>query len=130
MTDALDFAKQLRKLADLYEQNPTFPVPIDAVLNVPVDAHTLREVAKAAPSFKKNVVNDYFVLRYDYAPLQLDFYTNRKEVCTARVVGTKLVTRQIAVETREETHEEDVLEWDCPPLLQGGKHNHDNDLVG
>ena len=42
---------------------------------------------------------------------------SRESVCTRRVVGTKVVIREVATGWREEEVEEDVVEWDCSPLL-------------
>jgi hypothetical protein len=45
------------------------------------------------------------------------YETNRENVCTKRVVEVKQVPKRRTVEIPGEYDTEEVVEWDCEPLL-------------
>lgn len=120
-------ARGLRQLADLIEQTD-LPVSgegwgLDPYLEISVACHTregLERAVKALPGRKeKSDENGYLTVRPSLAPgLHLDWWAAQEQVCEARIVGTKTVTKQEPVSYREVEVEEPVIEYDCPPLLR------------
>jgi len=50
--------------------------------------------------------------------VELAFSTSRDKVCTKKVVGTKTKPKMVYVEIPGETVEEEIVEWECTPLLK------------
>ena len=68
--------------------------------------------------FDKEYTGDYLNLKLELSKnLVVRVPFDRDEVCERRVVGTRTVEREIATGWRKENVEEDIVEWDCPPLL-------------
>lgn len=75
-------------------------------------AHLVR-VAGGGAKFN----NSYYVgVVRDFGPHQLRVLAPHDTVCTKRVVGTRTVTKRVASFVTKEV-EEEVVEWDCPPML-------------
>src|SRR5215831_18144484 len=100
----------LREMADWLEATPEAPVSSWMAPMV------------WCPSPSKESQNNTFELRKDFAGGV--FYladTRRENVCTKRVVGTKKVEvqdPQLLAEVPKIEVDEDIVEWDCHPLLQ------------
>lgn len=108
------FVEGLRALADWYEAHPGVLVPkYGHTINVSAEAEEFRASARSGGGWAKMFTDQWVVLRRTFGPIILDVFTPRRAVCTARVVGTRLVPEQPAVPAREEP----VVEWDCAPVL-------------
>lgn len=119
----------LRELADWYESHPDMPVPYE--LDQPMfvflygrSAEEVKAILRTLGSFEKhfNEPSDGdFEAWKRIGGLTLKFHTKRDAVCTARVVGKRLVP-EVVVPARKRTvepaHEVDVVEWDCEPILK------------
>jgi hypothetical protein len=123
-SDVLEVAQSLRLLADFYESHPTVPLPLDLTFNslnvyVRDDPKT---VLASIGSFEKAADGVYFIAKKQIGCFTLEFRTKRDSVCVRKVVGKRVVPAHvIPAEFKEETfipeHEEDIVEWDCQPIL-------------
>ena len=82
-------------------------------------ALVMRAGVNSADAVKKEYSDDYFRLFVHFGKLIYKVVCNREEVCTKRVVGTETVTKSIPPKGKwtEETVTQDIVEWDCNPLL-------------
>ena len=135
MKDSKTFqlASDLRNFADFIEEHglilPDITVDCRSYLwnytmpeegDVPASiALAMRAGMKSADTVKKEYSDDYFRLFVHFGKLIYKVVCNREEVCTKRVVGTETVTKQVPPkgEWTEETVTQDIVEWDCNPLL-------------
>lgn len=130
-----EFVAYLRAVADFYESHPditTLPFNVAYMgdgLGVYVD--TKEELTKLG-SFEKRFVNERMVA---FVPLSeitgwngkkkmvgLEFSIPRQQVCTKRVVGTRIVSERYVKGTEgylEPEHEEEIVEWDCAEPILG-----------
>ena len=71
-----------------------------------------------ADEVKKDYRGTTMNLTLHFGKLVYTIHCERDKVCVKRVVGTKMVKKQVPVGGYEEQEvEEDVVEWDCHPLL-------------
>ena len=87
------------------------------VPEVIVDA--VRSGLHAGATISKQYSDTYFRAYFKFGALEYKVVCDRDEVCTAKVVGTETVTKRVPPEGEwtEEEVEQDVVEWDCHPLL-------------
>lgn len=122
-------ARGLRGFAELIE---TTDVPLqgegydlDPYVEITVGCYSrevLERAARAVPGQKVKDVDEFaFRLKTEPAPgLRFEWWASRENVCTPRVTGTRTVTRSVPVEPteyRDVEVEEQIVEWDCGPLL-------------
>ena len=102
----------LRALADFYEAHPTLPIPVVSPVNAFVYTRAeLADAARALGTAAKEGSFGWFYLRKQITPsLILDINVERAKVCTARIVGSKIVPAQAE-------RVEDILEWECGSVL-------------
>ncbi len=123
MEDNKKFIESLRLLADFYETRPELKLPELSIVNV--FFHTKAGLVDAIANIgacEKVGGDSWFALRKWFGRIALDFNIDRDRVCEARVVGKRIVKKQVPVapvEYREEEVEEDIIEWDCKSLLNG-----------
>tara|TARA_B110001454_G_C12690559_1_gene422137 strand:+ start:749 stop:1171 length:423 start_codon:yes stop_codon:yes gene_type:complete len=89
---------------------------------------TMASAAKAglgkADAVKKDYSNSTMNLELVFGNLVFTIHCERDKVCVKRVVGTKTITKQVAVGGYENKEvEEEVIEWDCHPLLAPVKNS-------
>ncbi len=121
----------LRRLADFVDDNEELFEKIDFTtqqIHLGKWSHddpkaVLIEIAKAAASdrsveVKKVYNNSYFSLYLDFGGIKLEAWTTRETVCERRVVGTETTIKKVPVEFEDQEVEEEIVEWDCHPLLQ------------
>ena len=76
-------------------------------------------IAKDFAPCEKEYTEDYFSLIRSFGPHTLSYFTSRSAVCTAKVVGKKMVeARPSSYFPEVPAHEEDIIEWECSPLLE------------
>lgn len=106
----------LRQLADWLEANPDVPVTKYDQVGVVAFGSGKAEagaVALAAPKMDKRYTSGLFEGSVKFAGnVRYEINIAREQVCTKRVVGTKHVE-----EVTYPAHDEDVVEWDCTPIL-------------
>lgn len=109
----VEYATSLRAIADWYETHPEIAVPPESI-NVGA-VHTkddARLVARAFGACRKEYDSTMFVLSRVFGAVNLRFLFWRSEVCTRRVIGTQPVAERVIP-----AHTEEIVEWDCDPLL-------------
>jgi len=74
------------------------------------------EISKALGKCKKKFYEEYFYLERVFGNITLSFYFNRNNVCTRKVVGTKVIPAEPAREAQPE-RTEDKYEWVCGTML-------------
>ena len=72
---------------------------------------------------RKDYGSSYFRAYLGFGDIEYKVVCQRDEVCTRRVVGTEMVTKQVPPEGEwtEQEVEQDIVEWDCHPLLAASK---------
>lgn len=111
--NAKEFAAGLRAAAEWFEAHPDVPAPCEAAWNVFVDTREeMAAIARQLGSADKNVIGDWYVLRVTAPQFMIEWNIHRGKVCTSRVIGTKQIP-----ETFIPAHAEEILEWDCMPIL-------------
>lgn len=125
-----EFIQGLRDAADFFDARPNVPTPpygIDITSwifedyriedteerQVEVRAR-MADVARAIGTADKTPSGNYFRLTKKIGPgVTISFYADRANVCTARVVGTRIEPGRIVA-----AREVPIIEWDCgDPLL-------------
>lgn len=130
MTARDQYIEGLRRLADALEADPEMVLPYDGTaseLSVFTQTKTeLQAWARALPGTKTKEVDDTspvygFELHGSIAGVRVLVYSHRDEVCTRRVVDTRVeiveeeITQVIGKRSVPKTVE--TVEWDCHPLL-------------
>ncbi len=116
----------LRKVADWFEDHPKAVIPYSLrgglfMARLSDEPTERAEELRALGSFTKVFDNDGdFRATVMIGPIKLQWYTQRENVCTKRVVGTKIVPERYVEGTAsyvEPEHEEEIVEWDCSSVL-------------
>lgn len=118
----LAYIMGLRELALFLMWHPEVKLPSTTEINI--FGATQAELIAGARAFgqsEKIYSNDYFTLRKAFpGGIHLDFFCDRAKVCERRVVGQRTVPEHVIpaqAETVVPEHVEDIVEWDCVPLL-------------
>ena len=108
----VEFVRDLRALANFYTAHPTLPIPSISPVNAFVwTQEALAPAARALGTATKEGSGAWFYLRKWITPsLALDINVARAKVCTARVVGSRVIPAQAE-------RIEEILEWDCGTVL-------------
>jgi len=131
--DAVETAKSLEEIAEFlvtnHEHIPEFDVYFTPWLSEWRFDHdkklaekAVKELALSALSFGWEVEKDYDSshMRLALKPIhggKVAFWVERETVCTKKVLGTETVTRKVAIDWEEEEVEQEIVEWECKPLL-------------
>ena len=134
---AIGMAEDLRKVAGFIEEQfsrvPDMDVEITSYVgfgwdesaeDVPaIVAETVLAGLAEGASVRKDYGSSYFRAFLGFGELEYRVICERDAVCTRRVIGTQMVTKTVPPEGEwtEKEVEEDVVEWDCHPLLAAAK---------
>ena len=134
---AIEMVEDLRKVADFIEkqfsQVPDIDVEITSYVGFGWDesaedipaiiADTVLAGLAEGASVRKDYGSSYFRAYLGFGELEYRVTCERDAVCTRRVIGTQMVTKSMPPEGEwtEKEVEEDVVEWDCHPLLAAAK---------
>ena len=134
---AIEMVEDLRKVADFiekqYSQVPDIDVEITSYVGFGWDesaedipaiiADTVLAGLAEGASVRKDYGSSYFRAFLGFGELEYRVICERDAVCTRRVIGTQMVTKTVPPEGEwtEKEVEEDVVEWDCHPLLAAAK---------
>ena len=110
-----DFVDGLRAIADWYEAHPwvappLYPEFIHSAIDSKDEAVTIAEALKPCV---KDYSAELFVLRRQFGPILFKALFWRNALCERRVVGVKDVPERTVP-----AHTEEIVEWDCHPLLK------------
>ena len=119
MTTATEYADGLRQVADWLEAHPDIDMPSNEIGCFSMN--TKEQAARVLMALKpcnKVYGDSLFSITRQFGPIILRYYFNRNQVCTPRVVGTKVVPArpERLIEATPE-HVVEVIEWDCEPIL-------------
>jgi hypothetical protein len=134
---AIGMAEDLRKVAGFIEEQysrvPDIDVEITSYVGFGWDksaedipaiiADTVLAGLAEGASVRKDYGSSYFRAYLGFGGLEYRVTCERDAVCTRRVIGTQMVTKSVPPEGvwTEKEVEEDVVEWDCHPLLAAAK---------
>lgn len=89
-------------------------------------AEFTRRGIKAGGKAEKAYDDKYGMVKVHFGPVHVQFYSVRSEVCQRVVVGTREVVEEVqdpealaAVPTVKQTRVEEIIEWQCRPILAG-----------
>lgn len=109
-----DYTDGLRQIADFYDQHPEIPVPRAEIIYYPVnDKATLFPVIQALGTFEKDYFDTLFYISKTFGSVALKFCFMRATICERRVIGKKHIEARFIG-----AHEEEIVEWDCHPILK------------
>lgn len=110
-----EYAQGLREIAQWLEDHPECAHPsVNIIENYSIN--TKEEAATVIRAFgecQKDYSDNCLYIRKKFGPITFSYAILRYQVCTARVVGKRRVEAYFAP-----AREEDILEWDCDPILQ------------
>ena len=134
---AIEMVEDLRKVADFIEKQYSQVPDIDGEItsyvgfgwdesaeDIPaIIADTVLAGLAEGASVRKDYGSSYFRAYLGFGELEYRVTCERDAVCTRRVIGTQMVTKSMPPEGEwtEKEVEEDVVEWDCHPLLAAAK---------
>lgn len=132
------FIQGLRDAAAFYEAHPLVPAPADVELSAYLAAvwevatedrdPLIASVARAMAPCEKDYSTSLLYLRRRFGPVLVEVFIGRDSVCERKVVGTRAVEREVVdipAVTRTETVEEEIVEWECKPLLLTDRERRD-----
>lgn len=112
--DNKEYVHSLRLLANFYEHHPDTPkVRLDFTIYVDGGRAKALELIKDIGNVDKEYTLYYFHIKKRLGNAILSFAFDRGAVCERKVIGKKQVE-----EVNIPAHEEDIVEWDCHPLLK------------
>ena len=123
MTTAEEYVNGLRELADWFEAHPEIERPsTDFSIYATDSKENAEETMRALLPCKKKYDDSLFTLSRSFGPFTLHYVFMRNTVCTPKVVGQrevplKVIPPRFEPEKVIEAHTEDVIEWECEPVL-------------
>jgi hypothetical protein len=97
---------------------------------LPLLADIARRGVKAGAKVEKEYDAAYGKVKLHFGPIYVQAYTERSEVCERVVLGTREVVEEVkdpvalaAVPTITQTRTEDIIRWECKPLLVGEQNS-------
>jgi hypothetical protein len=133
--EKVPFHQFLRELADWYEAHPLVPEPYWLTGDISVYvSYDPKAVFRSLGSFEKIFDDAYFRTKVEVGGRTLVISTQRENVCVAKVVGKKHVPETvIPSEYKPErviaAHDEDIVEWDCSPIIAPEGNNRVDDSI-
>ena len=125
-----DILRDLQELIDFLDAHPELLRPSNIEIGVydfpKEDIETAGKIAQALKTFEKDTDETFFRLVKKFGNVSIKYVFYRSAVCTKRVIGTKTETKMIPASDApmiEKTIETEIIEWDCPALLEGDKED-------
>lgn len=119
------YSAALRELADWLDAHPDIDHP-----TTEIDCYTLNEredaarVIKALGACKKEYNETLLYIKGQFGPITLRFIFCRDSVCVRKVVGYKEIPEVVLAATPETVipaKREEIVEWECMPILAGDR---------
>jgi hypothetical protein len=105
----------LRELADFLEAHENIPMPyLRKQYAFPADKEAMVEAIKGTGPWVKRYDSANFHAVKSFGPIELDLCISREQACVRKVVGLKHVEEVVTP-----AHDEEVVEWECDPILGG-----------
>lgn len=114
-----EYCAGLEALAQFLRTRPELTLPSQtSFVEYTWHKETLIAFAKRLGHADKEYNEYYAIVCKNFGPIKYGMQIARENVCERRVVGKKTVPfREAYLVQAEPEHEEDVVEWDCKPLL-------------
>ena len=114
-----EYCAGLEALAQYLRTNPEVVLPdTKEFLNCLYDKTSFVQAVKSLGHCEKEYTNWTVKVFKQFGPLKYGVYTSRETVCEKKVVGKKIVPfREAYLVQAEPEHEEDIVEWECHPIL-------------
>lgn len=130
MTDT-EKVRDLRALADFIEAHPGMgSMGLDTAYFHPHGDEEIAATVKAFGGFSKRESTDgtdLLIERRLTPTMEIAAFLRRDRVCVRKVVGTKLIEETIIPERVVPAHIEDIVEWDCKPVLEAIAQNDERE---
>lgn len=112
---AHEYADGLRQVAAWYDAHPDAPMSSGEIFvaDHTFDLKMARWVVRMFGTAEKEWLPSSLIIKHRFGAVTLSFAFSRSAVCTQHVVGTRVVPARPA--TPESV--EDVIEWQCDPVL-------------
>lgn len=118
-----EYCAGLEALAQFLRTNPQCKLP-EQVNFIEYTWHKERvvEFAKTAGHVEKDYGEYYVAVLKHFGPINYGVRISRENVCERVVVGTKTIPgREAYIVPAEPAHEEEIVKWECTPLLALGE---------
>lgn len=116
-----EWIEGLRAIADTFEAYPDLPLPVAATFttfffgeDAPTRMADVRRVIGG--KWTKTATDDWFWLRKQFGPHELDLTAHRNLVCERVVVGVEQIEAPDPAAPKVLV-EQEIVEWRCSPLL-------------
>lgn len=127
--DWAEYIAGLRLMADVLEAHPEIILPWPGqspymnfefyVTGERDEKATTAAIIRALGGhWSKDASDAFFTTQTQVRGLHVRVVATRDQVCVRRVVGQKTVTKKIATVYEEKNVVEDIVEWDCAPILR------------
>lgn len=108
-----DLIRGLREFADFLESRPTAPTPYFSTINAFVGSKAdLADAARAMAPCQKSHYDKWIYVRRVFGPFSYDVNLAKQESCEGKVVGVRHVPEVVTP-----ARDEEIVEWDCAPIL-------------
>ena len=113
MDERKQYTDGLRAIAKWLDMHPEIPLPYGAIqiagMDSPEDAAiAIRALGRCDKHYNDNLLK----ISREFGGAKLEFLFWRSKVCERRVVGTRTIPEKVIP-----GYEEEIVEWDCKPLL-------------
>lgn len=123
-----EYIAGLRAMADILEGHSEMPLPwpgqsenMTFEFYVTGDenekATTAAIIRAVGGRWSKNATDAFFTTATQLRGLHIRVVAHRDQVCERRVIGTETVVKKVATVFEEREVEQDIIEWDCGPIL-------------
>lgn len=113
------YAQGLIDLAAWIRAHPEVNLPSREINAYPEDTKENAALhLRALGSCRKDYSDSLMYMRKSFGPITLQYLFDRDTVCVRRVVGQKKVEACVIPERVIHEHMEDIVEWDCQPVLR------------
>ena len=125
-----DILRDLQGLIDFLGTHPELPRPTGVGIGVydfvKENLEEAQKVARSLGNFTKDTDETFFRLTKTFGKVSIKYVFYRQDICTKRVIGTKkktIIVPHPDAKMVEKEVETEIIEWDCPSLLEGEKEN-------
>lgn len=119
-----EYAASLREIADFIDAHDELEFDAPNYLRLGwcygSDNEAQQQIAAFARAFgscEKEYGDAFFKVSRKIGEIKVYAATSREKVCRKVVKGTRVVPRQVIEAKIIEEHEEEIVEWECEPLL-------------
>jgi hypothetical protein len=114
-----DYINALRRIADVYQVNPDLEAPayIPASWVFAATPEAFIRYVRAFGGGGKEFKGEDLEFTPEYCGDIIKINCKREQICERKVVGSRHVPEKIIPAQIVPAHEEEIVEWDCKPIL-------------